>query len=441
MVTGADICGFQGNASESLCARWVELGAFYPLSRNRNTWASSPQELYAFGPTSVVTIAAQRWLGVRYALLPYLYTLLLHSHITGEPMMRPLFYDFSDDSTTWAIDHQFLLGDALLVCPVLEDGTDLSVYIPEAKWYNLLSGSALNVYGDFYDTGIPLDYILVLVRGGYIVPRHAPALTVEATRLKPFDIIVAMAPANLSGEVATSYGTMILDDGVSLPPPSATGSPQLPSCTTTMQASKRSDLSWKVHSSCSCQLGYALPPSTPALQRVVIYGYGGASSDAYFNLTIKVTVSAPTTGPERLGASPQVYYIHTNFYEATYDRFTIESLSLPVGASWALEWTDGSGQPFDNGGDSDGWVAPVAVVLSLLGLVLALLVVRYAGRKGWCMGCRWGRAATPLANSSAGGSTSYSAAAGASSTAAAKTGPESREQSSLLTAHVDSSYL
>jgi len=105
---GADICGFSGNATDELCARWQQLGAFYPFSRNHNERDSrvsisnglsdiSSCDLQAQDPTvwSNQTIEVIRdALYLRYSLLPYLYTLFYLAHTNGETVARPLFMQY-----------------------------------------------------------------------------------------------------------------------------------------------------------------------------------------------------------------------------------------------------------------------------------------------------------------------------------------------------------
>ena len=101
--------------NEELCTRWIEVGAYYPFSRNHNTLKQPAQELYLW---ESVTEAAKKALALRYRLLPYMYTLMAKAHFHGGPVAQALWVSFPDDATTIDIDSQFMLGNNVLVSPV-----------------------------------------------------------------------------------------------------------------------------------------------------------------------------------------------------------------------------------------------------------------------------------------------------------------------------------
>lgn len=75
--------------------------------------------------------------------MPYLYTSFYQSHINGCPVMRPMFFTFPNDPTTFNTNGQFMIGDGLLVAPCLqENGTSVDVYFPQGMWYSLYDGTA-----------------------------------------------------------------------------------------------------------------------------------------------------------------------------------------------------------------------------------------------------------------------------------------------------------
>lgn len=76
-MIGADICGFEGDSSELLCAKWVQLGSFYPFCRNHNHEFAKDQEFTRLGPTLLET--SRQALTLRYAILKYYYSLLIQN--------------------------------------------------------------------------------------------------------------------------------------------------------------------------------------------------------------------------------------------------------------------------------------------------------------------------------------------------------------------------
>ncbi|KAM7452410.1 hypothetical protein ABFA07_000090 [Porites harrisoni] len=213
-LVGADICGFNGNTNKELCARWTQLGAFYPFSRNHNTISAMSQDPASFGADFAEM--ARNVLLTRYLLIPYLYTMFAQAHTLGSAVARPLFYEFPKDSTTYPVDRQFLLGPALLITPVLTQGaTSVTGYFPDATWYDGSDGSVLQSSGNggqYHTLQAPWDKIPYHFRGGYVIPTQQPDITTYQSRQNPFQLIVALSSTD------EARGGLFYDDGESLDP-------------------------------------------------------------------------------------------------------------------------------------------------------------------------------------------------------------------------------
>ncbi|RRA49928.1 glycoside hydrolase family 31 protein [Acidipila sp. EB88] len=164
-----------------LYVRWFEYGTFLPTMRTHGT--RNYNEVWSYGPQAEPIL--EKFLKLRYTLMPYIYSLGWFTHQTGAPFMRALFMDFPHDpniqkdaiSTT-----EYMFGPALLVAPVTEQGaTSREVYLPAGTdWYNYWTNEKL-AGGKSVTVAAPIDQIPLFVKAGSILPLGAP---VESTHDK-----------------------------------------------------------------------------------------------------------------------------------------------------------------------------------------------------------------------------------------------------------------
>ena len=154
-----------------LYTRWFEYGAFQPNFRSHGTRPHN--EVWSYGKQAQPIL--ERYLRLRYQLMPYLYSLGWQANQTGAPFMRGLFLDFGADPNVANLGDEYMFGPALLVAPVTEQGaTSRSVYLPAGTdWYNFWTNERVHG-GQCLTVSAPIDTIPVFVRAGSILPMGAP---------------------------------------------------------------------------------------------------------------------------------------------------------------------------------------------------------------------------------------------------------------------------
>jgi alpha-D-xyloside xylohydrolase len=172
-----------------LYARWIQFGAFCPMMRSHGT--DAPREIYQFGKKGdKIYDAIEKYINLRYNLLPYIYSTSWDVTANQSTMMRALVMDFADDKEALDINDQYMFGKSLLVCPVtrpmyskisihdndttnVEDFSkikDEEVYLPEGTdWYDFWSGEK-HSGGQTLNKVTPIDIIPLYVKAGSILP-------------------------------------------------------------------------------------------------------------------------------------------------------------------------------------------------------------------------------------------------------------------------------
>ena len=125
---GADVGGFGADVDEELLIRWIQLGAFTPLFRNHSALGTRLQEVYRFPKWKTMRDAIK----VRYSLIPWLYSEMMHAILSDGLLFRPLGFDYPDDPLARAVEDQVMLGRQCMIAPVLAPHVPgRNVYLPE----------------------------------------------------------------------------------------------------------------------------------------------------------------------------------------------------------------------------------------------------------------------------------------------------------------------
>ncbi|MBP6236217.1 MAG: glycoside hydrolase family 31 protein [Saprospiraceae bacterium] len=165
---GSDIGGFIDHPTPELFVRWMQLAVFHPFFRTHSSGDHGEQEPWSFGEAALKII--RTYIELRYTLLPYIYT-AFHQYVNEfTPMLKPIsMFDQSDQDTLYRVD-EFLMGDHILVCPVLEpNAKSRYVYLPKGKWYNYWTNKVFEG-GKEILAEAPLEQIPLYIREGAVIP-------------------------------------------------------------------------------------------------------------------------------------------------------------------------------------------------------------------------------------------------------------------------------
>ena len=149
-------------------------------------------------------------------LVPFVYSYMRQAWDYGEPIVRPLVYNFPEDRHTWGEEtkYQFMLGNEFLIAPVytsmkLNRGWRKDIYLPEGTWYDYNDGRRVEGPTTLAAYPITLATQPVFVRAGSIVPMYPEMLVLGD---KPFDPITFDVYPDFSGERAAFF-RLYEDDG------------------------------------------------------------------------------------------------------------------------------------------------------------------------------------------------------------------------------------
>ena len=188
-----------------LWLRWCQFGMFSPVALLFGMDHPRYHEPWTYG-SDAQRIFTQ-YDEMRYELLPYNYSNAWRMYHTSRPLMTPLLYDWFDDELTYNISDQFLFGESMMICPVVDKGAlSRPVYFPGGRWVDLWTGERIE--GRQYKSFLtPIELMPIFIREGAIIPKQPAMQWVDEKPVE--EITFAVFPS------ASSSFDLYEDDGLS----------------------------------------------------------------------------------------------------------------------------------------------------------------------------------------------------------------------------------
>jgi alpha-glucosidase len=204
---GPDIGGFGGDVTDQLMQDWVKACFLFPLFRNHSALGTRNQEPFAFPKKTMEVV--RKYIRLRYKFLPYLYNLFINQEELGDPIVRPLLYEF-EGSNLDQVNDEFLIGSSILQAPILGKERTRTVLLPGTDlWYDARNASWLEP-GDF-ETKVAAGETPLFVSAGSILPMQIGTPTSAHKDMHRIAIHL-FVPPTWSGDSEYVYR---VDDGLS----------------------------------------------------------------------------------------------------------------------------------------------------------------------------------------------------------------------------------
>ena len=194
-----DISGYCGDirdydAMSELYVRWLQFGAFNPLSRIHHE-GNNAVEPWLFGEEA--ERIAKKTIELKYRFFPYIYSYARIAHDTGLPLMRALMLEYTDDPEVENMDSEFMFGEELLVAPVLEEGAAFKkVYLPEGDWLDFNNPQNTFAGKQWIDYPVELETIPIFVKKGALIPQM-PVMQFIGQKTD-YPLLISVFPAGIN---------------------------------------------------------------------------------------------------------------------------------------------------------------------------------------------------------------------------------------------------